>query len=228
MLREPYNLIAKKDYNNYYYLDLHDTKQSFLAVESVEFLDENKKRFLRKPKVTPVEVTQNLKLLPLTSLTLYYMVQFLEINKIETVDVGGMEPEDIYGVWDEFDITDLKVGYEKLVANALKKEKGEYGWLSPKTIKNPVAKAFDRDGYNFIGIDKPSSFVRNYWLVRTSPQGNLTFVMVKEAGIDSNTITVGSDMFVLDRGLCHRIVSDFGLKDYTFVDDLNEEENKDK
>jgi hypothetical protein len=217
MLNQPYELILKKDQNRYYYLNLSDYNQTFLAVESVEMLDQTTKRFLRKPKVEQVELTQNLKILPLTSVVVYLMSQFLEtINVRKTVDKDGMEVEELHNVWDEFDILDLQNTFAEIV----KRAGGSNNWHMPKTFKNPVAKAFDKDGYHFFGIDHVSSLMRNHWLVRTTPQGNIVIVIVKETGFyGKSTITVGVDTFIFNKELCNKIISDYNEIDIVIPDE---------
>lgn len=221
MLKKPYNLIASKDHNNYYYLDLQDPQLSFLAIESVENLDETVYRRFRKPKTTVVELTQSLKLLPLTSLTLFYMASFLEIPKVGEF-TEGVEKQDIYNTWDEYDIGDLRKVYMEIVQKA----GGKDSWKSPYTIKNNVARALDKDSWSFIGVENSGSITRDYWLIKTTKHGHLGFAIVHEVGIKDKTTTPSIETFILDRGLCHKIVTDFGMRDFTHIEDTEADEKE--
>lgn len=226
MLKAPYEHLHTKGSNRYYILNIHDLPYAFLANESIEKLDQETHRFLRKPKVETQELIQSLKLMPIHSHILFLLQSFMALSLREKVDKGGLEYHEIYEIWDEIDALDLQNAYKQTLEHA----GGNNKWSFPKTIKNNVARAFANKGHLFFGLERDSVFKNHYWLLRTTKNGVLKITNVIEVGVgNDDRITSVVDSYLIDRDLAKALLSYYELNEISLVDDkMIETTNKER
>lgn len=210
MLKEPYDLVHEIDQNRYYVLALEGLPYAFLATEAIEKISEYTKRFLRKPKKKEVELTQSLRLMPLSSATLFLMGNFLSLTVAEEKDAGGLETETFYDMWDSFDIKDLSAAYQEMLKSVDLGEGQEEQWAFPHTVKNDVAKGFLKEEMSFFGLQTLNSMLRSYWLVKTSKTGTLVLMEVQEVGLKDKTQTMSVQTYMISRDVAKAVLEYFG------------------
>ncbi len=216
MLKAPYEHIHTKGANRYYILNIHDLPYAFLANESIEKIDQETHRFLRKPKVESQELIQSLKLMPINSHILFLIKRFLDLPLREKIDKGGLEYHEIYEIWQDVDILDLQHEFSTMITNA----GGTKKWSFPKTIKNNVARAFSTKGHMFFGLEHDSMFRNHYWLLRTTKNGILKITNVIEVGLNNDDrITSVVDSYLIDKDLAKALISYYELNTPALVDD---------
>ncbi|MCK9326063.1 MAG: hypothetical protein M0P69_11285 [Bacteroidales bacterium] len=172
-------LLDRENAHARYYLLRPEGTGTFLGVEHYDNVVELKKRFLLPPKKKESEVTTLYTLLPINSAALHLLANYSQLSVKETIEKEGFEPELVYNVWDDEDIKDLANVY-KLTNESL--ENPDDSWEFPEKVNNGIVEAFIDDGYSLFGVYHVHRFLRQYWLVRTSVRGFLSFTFVYEAG----------------------------------------------
>lgn len=205
MLNRPFEYVRSFGKTNYYYLELEDLPYKFLAAEMFETLIEHTPRFLRKPKQKEITIPFVVKTMPMNSLFLFLLANALNLS-VYTYELDVNENKiDIYKTWSDSDIFDLQEAFKEF----LKSVEGKSNYSVPKTIKNPVAKGYDKDNYSFFALEKNGSYARTYWLLRTTETGALHLVAVNEVGTEAKPITMSVDTMLLDREMLTHIMNDF-------------------
>jgi hypothetical protein len=205
ILKPPYFYFDTVGNTDYYYLKIDDVPYTFLSAWSFELIQEQKKRLFMKPKMVDIEVPVAQKTMPLTALVIFTMFNSLMLSvKTYELDVDSKKI-DVYHTWSEHDIEDMKQSFKTSVMDAA----GKSNYEMPYTVKNPVAKGFTKDGYDFLAIEHNGAFHRTYWLVKTTKYGALSFAMVTEAGTEKDSATTSSTVMLLDRNLVNTIIEDY-------------------
>jgi hypothetical protein len=205
MLKVPYQKFYSVGNVNYYYLDFQDMAYPFVGIETVESIQTHRKtlfgKLFKKEKNIPVA----LRLMPLNTLILYMLSNVLLLNESTyELDVEGNKIP-IYNTWNEHDVADiLNEFYRQIIVPA-----GLSNYSFHKTVKNPVAKGYTKDGFIPIGVEHHGSLNRTYWLVRTNKFGNTHFIGVTETGKDEDPITTSCNTYFVDRTFIDIVINDF-------------------
>lgn len=204
-MREPYENFYSVGNVNYYYLNFEDSAYPYVGFENVETIKTYKKFLFFKSKEKTVDLPVSFKLLPLNSLLLFTFMNALMLNETTyELDVENNKIP-VYSVWDELDLEDLKKSfYEQII-----KVTGVSNYSFPKTIKNPVAKGFAKNGFLYLALETHGKLNRTYWMIRTNKFGNTHVVSVAESGEEGDPITSSTQVFFVDRDFIKIVVEDF-------------------
>lgn len=204
MLPEPYEYIKNIGFNDYYYFKLGGFAYSYLAINTVEEVVAIKQRRFRKDKIYHSEIPMALKLLPLNSLVLFLIYQANLLKKYTyELDVEG-DKIDIYHTWDDYDFNDVRKVFKEFVVDVAGASNYDLGY----TIKNHVARGFEKDGFMYLATEKVNLLNRSYWLIRTNEYGHLHIIEVKETGLIGKSLTTDVTEILLDRSLLEIISND--------------------
>lgn len=203
-MKLPYEKFYSVGNVNYYYLDFKDMAYPFVAMETCEQIRMVRK-FLFFKKEKNINVPVSLKLMPLNSLILFTMHNALLLNE----STYELDVEDkkipIFQTWEEADLEELKSAFNSHIAAVA----GSSNYSFPKTIKNPVAKGFTKDGFLFLGLETHGAMNRTYWLVRTNKYGNTHLINVAETGPMYDPITTSNNIYFVDRDFMKAVIDDF-------------------
>jgi hypothetical protein len=203
MLKAPYEKIYTEGDNNYYYLKFADNPVTFLAIETVEHAIEKRHRRWRKPKTVEHEITVGVKLLPLTAICM-----FLIVNALNTTPAAISEDGEVFSSWNEFDVKDIRDSF-KAYLDAIGDTRT---YDMPHTFKNHVVKGFMNDLRKVfpVGIENHGIFRRTIWMTGLNSYGHLSIIRVDEVGKKmGDTVTNYVSSIILDRGVMKIIMDDF-------------------
>lgn len=202
MLKKPYELLLKKEINNYYLLPLPDT--NMVAVETVM----RTKGWFGREKEFPV----GLQMVPISSGLLATFLEFIKLEPIGEKTIGDDVPSE--KVYPRLKIKPIREKLKKMAKDI------DTNFTFTGIPSNDTVKELLEEGYEMLGVQTIGSHAREVWLLKTNDFGTLHVMTVFLHGKKGVDIVGFAKLNLFDQDLVKRILEKITSK--KFLEETND------